>query len=743
MSYVLILIIPLIVGGLSYMEASRMVREDVTNSNLSMLEQTRDVIDGRLTEINKIVNQLSLNTGLRRFVNFKQPWDVSEYYNVRELVGELSKYKVTDDFISTFFITYKNNGLIVSPTTYYESTFFYNTFFRFGDLSGEDWNKKYVQANNLNMYIPSTKVVFEENNFSAITYVKNLFKDQSDDSVNINLFINEKNIQELLMKVNYYKEGWVYIINSKNEIITSITGRDNGVVPIDIPKEKGSGNFQKKISGEPMTIIYANSDESDWKYVSVVPTKVVMDRVSYIKNITIVVTLAAVLIGFVIAFYLSYKRSKPLVEIIQMVSEFFGTSPEDKKDEYEVIKNTFSDMIVRSKDLEEAVQSQIPIIREAFFNSLLKGEYRKTAEAENIMKQININTEGKNYSVLMINVNGYYVNINQEVIKELAINRMIVEKVVEQNVEDGYIHYIDESKLALILSYDSSNPEECALRMRDLVERMSKQLQREYNLNVIFAAGEICNELLQIVYSYEQSIKVLEFKLMKRDNQVLFYHEIPIMGEGYYYPVDVEARIINVVKSGDNETLKSYLKNLYDENFVKRDLSVDMIIRLFHEMRDTLYKIVHESEEFRLIEEKVDKLEYSGSTETVFNSFLAIYEELCNISTRLKKDSENKLIKDIVEYIKENYMDINLSTYMISSKFSISEAYFPHFFKSETGDTFSSTLENIRIEKACELLKTDMAIKDIAEKVGYSGDKTFRRAFKRVKGVSPSEFAGR
>lgn len=47
----------------------------------------------------------------------------------------------------------------------------------------------------------------------------------------------------------------------------------------------------------------------------------------------------------------------------------------------------------------------------------------------------------------------------------------------------------------------------------------------------------------------------------------------------------------------------------------------------------------------------------------------------------------------------------------------------------------------VRIEAACEMLSDkSLTIKAISEKVGYSSDVSFRRAFKRVLGISPSEF---
>ena len=50
-------------------------------------------------------------------------------------------------------------------------------------------------------------------------------------------------------------------------------------------------------------------------------------------------------------------------------------------------------------------------------------------------------------------------------------------------------------------------------------------------------------------------------------------------------------------------------------------------------------------------------------------------------------------------------------------------------------------IEKLRIEKACHLIKnTDMKITEIAETVGYASGASFRRAFKKVTGVSPVEY---
>lgn len=75
----------------------------------------------------------------------------------------------------------------------------------------------------------------------------------------------------------------------------------------------------------------------------------------------------------------------------------------------------------------------------------------------------------------------------------------------------------------------------------------------------------------------------------------------------------------------------------------------------------------------------------------------------------------------------------------ISAEFGISERQMQQKITNSTGMSFATWLEHCRIEKACELLKNpDMKISVIAELTGYSSDKSFRRAFKRVTGIPPS-----
>ena len=70
----------------------------------------------------------------------------------------------------------------------------------------------------------------------------------------------------------------------------------------------------------------------------------------------------------------------------------------------------------------------------------------------------------------------------------------------------------------------------------------------------------------------------------------------------------------------------------------------------------------------------------------------------------------------------------------------MSESYLSTLFKEQSGGNFADYVEMLRIEKACELLQNSAnTVNDVAEAVGYNSVQSFRRAFKRVKGVSPKK----
>lgn len=115
-----------------------------------------------------------------------------------------------------------------------------------------------------------------------------------------------------------------------------------------------------------------------------------------------------------------------------------------------------------------------------------------------------------------------------------------------------------------------------------------------------------------------------------------------------------------------------------------------------------------------------------------------------NPKCSLIKGDKSKYIMDAVSYIDENYANPNISVRSVAESLAISEGHLSHLFRKETDFTFLSYLTQCRMRAAKKLLKDHRyKIYEVAEMVGYKDITYFSVTFKKLIGVSPSEYQDR
>ena len=117
------------------------------------------------------------------------------------------------------------------------------------------------------------------------------------------------------------------------------------------------------------------------------------------------------------------------------------------------------------------------------------------------------------------------------------------------------------------------------------------------------------------------------------------------------------------------------------------------------------------------------------------------YEKIQKAKSNISENvNEDYIISKAQLFIKSNY-DKPLRLEDVAKAVYLSPNYFSSMFKKITGYTFSSYLTRKRIEAAKELLiKTNLPIKEIVEKVGFEDYNYFNRTFKKIEKVPPAQF---
>lgn len=146
-----------------------------------------------------------------------------------------------------------------------------------------------------------------------------------------------------------------------------------------------------------------------------------------------------------------------------------------------------------------------------------------------------------------------------------------------------------------------------------------------------------------------------------------------------------------------------------------------------------------------LIEEKVFKyLHYTVVTEqrSITDGVIKIKKVYDYMIKEINKKIEFKpVVLLAIKFINNNYYKNELSLEMVAKNFCLSSSYLSKLIKTGTGLSFIDYVTSIRIKKAISIMDDPtVKIYQVAELVGYSNQHYFCKAFKKVTGLSPTEY---
>jgi len=134
-----------------------------------------------------------------------------------------------------------------------------------------------------------------------------------------------------------------------------------------------------------------------------------------------------------------------------------------------------------------------------------------------------------------------------------------------------------------------------------------------------------------------------------------------------------------------------------------------------------------------IVEQAVEKYHLKNRQES--NDEQAIEKDIIN-----GLEQGDSIISPAIYYI-ENNLNENLTLKEAAKICYISPSYFSRIFTKEMGETYSSYVTNLKMDKAKELLlTTDKLIREISEDLGFSDQSYFIRQFKNYEGITPASY---
>ncbi|MDF2538028.1 MAG: AraC family transcriptional regulator [Herbinix sp.] len=745
-TYLAVFLFPVMVNILILEEISESSQDNICQSVLTNLNHTRDIIDNNFKEINTIVENLSANSTIQYIATQMGEEDksikISKLLSAQDYMGAMR----IQTFVEEYYLIFHETDMIISPDHIYLNAESSKHFFRYGDYEWEDWKEKLEESYSKYIF-PEAMTMQNKRKRKMLLYVQSLITN-SGTKGNFVFPIKSESIKALLKDTYVANGGWGYLLDSEGETVLSMPSeKDEFELVPQKHMENGKSIQQVRMNGRDVAIIKSVSTKMGLTFVAVLPKKYITAQINEAQKNTLRMTFVVLLVGIGSILALSWYRGRNIIRILQILFNI-STADEEmpKGDELVYISNSLQQLVDKNTDLKENIRLQEPITRGLLLERLL---YSSEIRNEKSLEEYGIHLAGKRLLVIAFWFGGDVVGEIGDHASEFTVYKQVLQKELDKIIPgEKYLCDTDINAGAIICALEDVSSEENPPWSKDNIfgpiEKLGSIFWKEYGVLVRMAVSNICKELTNISKAYDQVYEMLQYGA-DSCRKVIFYDDYLTCREYYYFPVSLEDRLVNAVKTGNAENMHAQLTEIYQVNVLERSISPSMMHFLVNDLQCTVFKALHGlNSNIEIEEEEIYKqLEHLNRENDIllrFNRINKIFKYICEKVSEANQANSSKQIQNIENYIKNNYHRSDMSLTKIADDFCFASTYFSKLFKELFQENFSVYLEKVRIEQVCILLKGNDNLEKIAEKTGYNSVYVMRTSFKRMKGMTPNDY---
>lgn len=722
-SYSVLLIVVLVMGVYLYTISIQNVSKEIRNQNLFMLNKTIDDMDTSFMNMDMLSGQIVTNSNIVQLANMKDLSNPSFYLKAFHAQNDLTSYVSTEFIlpIHSYYLYLHETDYILSSSQFQQSDLYYLSNRSYFREKFQEWQNLIKTEDLYRRFIPLDPYKSYSDNTFLYKMSLNDFNFKTVPST-ICFEIDYSKLKGLFNELNLFSNGYLYVADEQGASVFSILGKKASNESItDVQKLEFTSSFSTYQHNQTdMFVTMSISSYNGWTYYLVQPEDESLYSLKQYRDFFVAIILIGLLFEILVVFFLSRTNVK---KITQLGAEL-------------------QDTLTKQEKLQQLVENQRPLIMDSYLMQIMTGSISSQEELDYAGQYLGINAVGLKFCVLQIvtYVNQFELHVdNSAVTGPDELNyRSIIESSLSNFFDVAAVLVSDsEREFTLLISCkDTTDNLEATSKVQQDFEAFHEYLLNTHSIWTFAGLGD-WNEGLMITWkSYQQATQAITYATKR--NSLSVYQNIERDSKGFYYPIELTRQLTNFITSGNRSQVQEIFELIRHENLEVRSIPLHMVKYLLSDIRNTLYKI-------RFTIEENEKTE--GDLSAIDKAFdehmsLKLCEDLALCLCQLfeKRSSGNQLIVTIRKYIDDNYQDPSLGLNKIADEFPISESYFSFLFKEEVGENFSSYLERKRMEHALELLKeTSMNINDVYKEVGYNNSHSFRRVFKKIYGMLPTE----
>lgn len=759
LSYAFISIIPILIGSFVYVESVKTISDEVNKVNNMSLNQLKSVVDGKFEELNRTVSNIGLNQDIKTLMYLQKPLQAKDILTIREVQKDLTKFKISNSDIDEIYIYVNSNNFIFSSDYKYNSDEIKNVcqrefFINYDELTNLSRMKNYryfrILTNDAGNGAAQNKVILMHSLY---------LNDYNYPTGTLIITLDGDKLLNLLKNLELTNQGDVILVNSKNEFYT--TGKADSFVSsfnYDLLK-KASKTYYEKASERDIAVTHTASDTLDLEYVSLIPTKIFLDRVQYIKRTIYIYIGICLIVGIIAAYFLAKRNFDPVRKLKQMFISRLGKTESEEGNEFKFLENSLKGLLDENNSFAASLKQQKAAQRNNLLVKILKG---RTGNMESMKDSFG--SFGIQFGSDCFLVTAFCIEdpnrklLGDHIDNEEAMNMIhfIVKNIVEELINEKYFGYmadIDGMMVCLINTREKEAEANTTDAFKtDIVGILSKALsfiENKFEIQLSAAVSDVHYGIQSITKAYSEALEVFEYKTLAGEQDLIIQfdliHPDTVGNINNSYNLEKERLFANCIKAGDYKDAREILDDLLTNSFKKDIKSIQLAkCRVFGLVNTTLNALgeIRTGLDIEFLDglDPANRLLNTKSITDLKIQVDYIFSRIIDYFMDKEKTHIPGWISDVEAYVSQHFQDTDLSIANISGKMDMSVSYLSRTFKKYQGIGLLDFVHKVRLQKAKELMHTDINIKDIAQQVGYLESKALIRSFKRYEGITPGKF---
>lgn len=731
-SFLILSIVPLLVTvSFVYRSYSQSMIDEVSNTNLVLLGQIQIKVEMMLSQILNLASNTSMDDDIRFFSYHHVTDDIVRLYRLYNSIGRLTD---TNTYIDSFFVYFDDYDYVVGARRGEHGYFHY-----VDSIDDQYWRELYRRHDTGNLRF------VERTNESGryLTLVKPIYSSTSSPRGVQVVETYDSTIVPAIEELRTKNLGRVAIADANGSIVFGDPALSEA---LDLADTAGdSGNRIVEVNGQQQLLSYSQSMEFGWRFVSLTRLDDVLYARDQIRRLTVFAIVAVVVLICVTSWLFSNHLYHPISGLIAHIREVGALTKPRVNDEMDMIEGSFDQLLASRDRLARFLKENRNLMRDKLLNNLLLGYDYPEPEIIAKLEYLDIKLTNPSYLLLLVSADGSSDHSASQSLDWKLRCMVRAKEVFRAAGVSSVVFETNFENIAIVVNFKDDESEHFVELLPEYTQRLRAFIAGESTQTASIGVSGIVYGVTALHTAYLQAKRALAYRIISGKNTTIFVEDVAQGGRSLLHTQTYEKRLANMVRTQNLDGAYEHIDMVIAEAARTESMTIETTynafvqlvassVRALEDFNASAYEEVSRSDLF------TDLLR-AKTLEELRQRLRQIYRLLILAVGRTKLPEGNQRVQEVETLLRENYNDSTITLTTAADAVGITAPYLSKIFRAETGKTFSTYLNMLRIERSKQLMQTtDANIYEIARQVGYCNYQSFARFFKRFEGCPPSSY---